>query len=50
MLSGVCLGTNDLDAAIAFYDAVISIVGLTRTVREDVEAGYGQVGQAPVFA
>lgn len=49
MLSGVCFGTNDLDRAVAFYDAVLPIIGLTRTMKDDVEAGYGLEGETPVF-
>lgn len=49
MLSGICFGTNDLERAIAFYDAVLPTIGFTRTVRGDVEAGYGKEGDVPVF-
>jgi len=46
MLSYVYFGTNDLDAAIAFYDAALAPLGMPRCVTGDLEwnriaAGWG---------
>ena len=50
MLSGVCLGTNDLAAAAAFYDAVLATVGMRCTLDEPRERGYaGADGRTTVF-
>ena len=49
MLTGICFGTDDLKSAIAFYDSVMPILGLTRTVTEEFEAGYGVKGATPDF-
>jgi catechol 2,3-dioxygenase-like lactoylglutathione lyase family enzyme len=44
MLLGACLGTNDLDRAGRFYDAVLVHIGLARTFQDDREIGYGPPG------
>lgn len=44
MLLYVTLGTNDLNRAIAFYDAALVPLGLKRQRTETVEAGYGADG------
>ncbi len=44
MLAGVCVGTNDLAAAGAFYDEVLAIVGFERQVTVEREIGYGRPG------
>lgn len=44
MLAGVCVGTNDLQAAGAFYDEVLSVIGFERLVTLDREIGYGAPG------
>ncbi len=44
MLAGVCIGTNDLAAAGAFYDEVLAIVGFERQVTVEREIGYGAPG------
>jgi len=41
MLSGVCVGTNDLETAGRFYDAVFETIGLKRIVTVENEIGYG---------
>ncbi|HTY93813.1 MAG TPA: VOC family protein [Steroidobacteraceae bacterium] len=46
MLSYVCLGTNDLEGAKRFYDAVLGALGMRRCVTGDpawdrVSAGWG---------
>ena len=41
MLSGVCVGTNDLETAGRFYDAVFATIGLKRIVTVENEIGYG---------
>lgn len=49
MLSGVCIGTDDLENGIAFYDRVLATVGMERLKSDTVEAGYGAKGGSPVF-
>ncbi|MEL6977545.1 MAG: VOC family protein [Pseudomonadota bacterium] len=41
MLSGVCLGTNDLAKAGSFYDAVLAEIGWVRLLEGAAEIGYG---------
>src|ERR1700693_3005735 len=38
MCTYVCLGTNDLERAIRFYDAALAALGLTRCVARDFES------------
>ncbi len=40
MLSGVCIGTNDLEKAGQFYDAVLATIGMSRAVETPEEVGY----------
>ena len=40
MLSGVCIGTNDLQGAAKFYDAVLATIGMTCVLSETAERGY----------
>ena len=50
MLSGVCIGTNDIKSAGAFYDAVLASIGMTCVFSEPNERGYAQAdGQITVF-
>ncbi len=49
MLLGVCLGTNDLPRAGAFYDRLLSTVGMVRTMEVDGEIGYGLPGGSSCF-
>ncbi|MEM1199319.1 MAG: VOC family protein [Pseudomonadota bacterium] len=44
MLAGVCVGTNDLERAGAFYDEVLATVGFERQVTVPREIGYGPPG------
>lgn len=44
MLSGVCIGTNDIAAAGAFYDAVLGTLGMTRAFSDTHELGFAQAG------
>lgn len=42
-IAHVSLGTNDIDAALAFYDRVLATIGLTRLVdMPDIGAAYGR--------
>lgn len=43
MLSGVCIGTNDLDSAGKFYDAVLETIGMRCVLSEPREKGYAGV-------
>ncbi|MEM9262855.1 MAG: VOC family protein [Pseudomonadota bacterium] len=49
MLHAVSVGTDDLERSIAFYDAVLAVLGVVRVTRVDTEAGYGPPGQDPLF-
>lgn len=49
MLANVCLGTNDLERAGAFYDAVLAPMGLERLSTDDREIGYGVSGGDPML-
>jgi len=40
MLSGVCIGTNNIKAASAFYDEVLASIGMSRVLSEPDELGY----------
>ena len=42
MFSHIVLGTNDLNAAIAFYDPVMATLGYARLDTSDSYAGYGK--------
>lgn len=43
MLSGVCIGTNDLVAAGRFYDAVLATLGMSCLYLDSQERGYGGI-------
>lgn len=50
MLSGVCIGTNDLTAATAFYDKVMATIGMKRELTKPDEIGYaGSDGKVTFF-
>lgn len=49
MLAAVCVGTNDLDAATAFYDDVLAKLNMSRIIENSIEVGYGIKGHPPVF-
>ena len=40
MLSGVCIGTNNIKAAGEFYDEVLSTIGMSCVLVEPNERGY----------
>jgi catechol 2,3-dioxygenase-like lactoylglutathione lyase family enzyme len=40
VIGGVCLGSNDLARSAAFYDAVLSTVGMVCGQRGEAEIGY----------
>ena len=40
MIEFVMIGTNDLDKAIKFYDALLQVIDLQRTVTNEKYAGY----------
>ena len=42
MLSGVCVGSNDLKAAGAFYDALLATIGMVSLAADEVENGNSQ--------
>ena len=47
MLSGVCIGSNDLEAAKRFYDQVLATIGMKCHICLDHELGYGLVDESP---
>jgi len=50
MLSGVCIGTNNIDAAGAFYDEVLACIDMRRVFSEPNEIGYAGVdGKITLF-
>lgn len=50
MLSGVCVGTNNLNAAAKFYDAVLATIGMNCVLAESHERGYAGVdGKITLF-
>lgn len=49
MISAVCFGTNDLERAGVFYDAVLATLGMVRLDANDNEIGYGTAGSPPSF-
>ena len=50
MLSGVCIGTNDMDSASDFYDKVLGTLGMTCVFTEPHERGYaGPDGKIMVY-
>ena len=49
MLFSVCVGTNDLAAAAAFYDGLMAVLDMERVAENDVEVGYGSYGQDASF-
>ncbi len=42
MIGYVMVGTNDLDQSIKFYDELLEVLGLERTEKDDICAGYSQ--------
>lgn len=50
MLSHISFGTTDLDVSIAFYDAVLSAIGIGRLWTVEDGAGYGEAGAEDRFA
>lgn len=50
MLSGVCIGTNDMTGAARFYDAVLATIGMKPVFFDPRERGYaGSDGRTTVF-
>jgi hypothetical protein len=50
LLSGICIGTNNIIAAGKFYDAVLATIGMSCVLFEADERGYaGDDGRTTVF-
>ncbi len=50
MLSGICIGTNDMTRAAAFYDAVLATIGMSCVLQGPAERGYaGTDGRISLF-
>jgi catechol 2,3-dioxygenase-like lactoylglutathione lyase family enzyme len=50
VLGHLSFGVSDLDRAIAFYDATLAPLGLTRVWRNANAAGYGPPGRGDILA
>lgn len=50
MLGYVTLGTNDLERAATFYDAIAKEFGVGRMMEFDTFIAWGEMGGAPGFA
>ena len=50
MIGYVTLGTNDLDAAVSFYDELLGSIGATRTLEGDNFVAWGTGPSAPGLA
>ena len=49
MISYLTIGTNRFDAAVAFYDALMTAMGATRVYATDKSAGWGWGIGTPMF-
>lgn len=49
MFSHATIGTNDLDRAVAFYDAFFAALGIERFFLADGHAGYGEADSDQVW-
>lgn len=49
MLSGACVGSNNLSSAKIFYDSVLSTIGMSCHVSLEHELGYGANDGRPNF-
>lgn len=50
MLAYTTVGTNDIEKASAFYDALFSIIGAKRMLNFERMVSWGNNPQAPMFA
>ncbi len=50
MIGYVTLGTNDLDRAASFYDALLDVIGATRMMDEDGFVAWATTPEAPSIA
>jgi catechol 2,3-dioxygenase-like lactoylglutathione lyase family enzyme len=50
MLGHLSFGVSDLDRAMAFYDAALAPLGLTRVWTKIDAAGYGPPGRGDLLA
>ena len=49
MIGYTCVGTNDLPRAIAFYDALLGVVGATHFFESERGVGWGTAPDKPMF-
>ena len=49
MISYVTVGTNRVDEAVAFYDAIMPDMGATRAYATDTSVGWGRGVGTPMF-
>ena len=50
MIGYVCVGTNDMDRALGFYDALLAEVGAKRTMELETFKGYANEAGMPMLA
>ena len=50
MISYITVGTNDLQKAVAFYDALFGVIGVGQLWSDENFVGYGPSMDQPMFA
>jgi predicted lactoylglutathione lyase len=50
MIGYITVGTNDLEKAVAFYDALFAVVGAGRFMEEDTFVAWAVAPDAPAFS
>jgi catechol 2,3-dioxygenase-like lactoylglutathione lyase family enzyme len=50
MIGYTCVGSNDLPRAIAFYDALLGVLGAKRFFESERGVGWGTAGDKPMFS
>lgn len=50
MIGYVCVGTNDMDRALGFYDALLAEVGAKRAMELETFKGYANEAGMPMLA
>lgn len=50
MIGYTCVGTNDLDKAVAFYNELLGVLGAKIVFETDRGKGWGNAADKPMFA
>jgi hypothetical protein len=50
MIGYTCVGTNDLDKAVAFYSELLSLLGAKPFFKSDRGVGWGVAPDKPMFS